>query len=88
MYRITNYSGGRKRRKEKIMEAIIKGYFVKNTMITKKDGDNIDCAIVLTGDETVQINKCNFDCKPLTPVELNVNIKSTQYGLYITPVVS
>jgi len=45
-------------------------------------------AIALAGNETVQINNMMFgaDVKPLQPVELRVNIKNSQYGLYITPV--
>ena len=70
------------------MEAIIKGNFVKNDSIKKKDGTVLNVAIVLAGNETVQINNMMFgaDVKPLQPVELRVNIKNSQYGLYITPV--
>ena len=78
-----------KRKKgNKIMEAIIKGNFVKNDSIKKKDGTVLNVAIVLAGNETVQINNMMFgaDVKPLQPVELRVNIKNSQYGLYITPV--
>ena len=70
------------------MEAIIKGNFVKNDSIKKKDGTVLNVAIVLAGNETVQTNNMMFgaDVKPLQPVELRVNIKNSQYGLYITPV--
>lgn len=69
------------------MVATIKGKFVKNEVIKKKDGTDYPVALVLAGDEVVKINKMQFD--PNTPelsdVTINVNIKSTQYGLLITP---
>lgn len=70
------------------MQVILKGNFVKNTEIKRKDGGIIPIAIVLAGDETVQINNLHFDSKiqPLAPIEIEVNVKSSQYGLYITPV--
>lgn len=64
----------------------LKGEFVKNEQITKKDGNKLNQAIVLCGDETVKISNCNFSgAKRLDPVELDVKIKSSDYGLYITP---
>ena len=70
------------------MEALIKGNFVENQQIQKKDGTILHVAIVLAGNETVQINDMQFgpDVKPLQPIELKVNIKNSQYGLYIKPV--
>lgn len=70
------------------MQVILKGNFVKNSQIKKKDGTILNVAIVLAGDETVQINNMNFssDVKPLQPVELAVNVKNTQYGMMVTPV--
>lgn len=69
------------------MVATIKGKFVKNEVIKKKDGTDFPVAFVLAGDEVVQINKMQFDPKTpeLADVTINVNIKSTQYGLLITP---
>lgn len=69
------------------MQVTIKGNFVKNSQIKKKDGTVLNVAIVLAGDETVQVNNMHFapDVKPLQPVELLVDVKSTQYGLFVTP---
>ena len=69
------------------MQVTIKGNFVKNSQIKKKDGTVLNVAIVLAGDETVQVNNMHFasDVKPLQPVELLVDVKSTQYGLLVTP---
>lgn len=64
----------------------LKGELVKNEQIKKKDGTVLPQAIVLCGDETVKISNCNFDAKRLDIVELDVNIKSSEFGLYITPV--
>lgn len=70
------------------MQVMLEGNFVKNSQIKKKDGTILNVAIVLAGDETVQVNNMAFspDVKPLQPVKLKVNIKSTQYGLMVTPV--
>lgn len=49
------------------MEALIKGNFVQNQQIQKKDGTILHVAIVLAGNETVKINDMQFgpDVKPL-----------------------
>lgn len=80
-YGVTNLKG------KKIMQAILKGNFVENETVKKKDGTSVPVAIVLSGKETVRINRCNFtDVRKFQEVELLVDIRSSEYGLYITPV--
>lgn len=70
------------------MVVTLKGNFVENTEIKKKDNTSIPCAIILSGKETVQVNNCKFgpEVKRFQDVSIDVDIKNTQYGIYITPV--
>lgn len=70
----------------KEMKVHLKGEFLKNEKIKKKDGSDLLQSVILIDDETVKISKCNFNAKRMDPVELDVNIKITDYGVYITPV--
>lgn len=67
------------------MKVHLSGEFLKNETVTKKDGTELKRSVILVDDETVTISKCNFNAKRMEPVELDVNIKFTDYGLYITP---
>lgn len=68
------------------MKVHLSGEFLKNEKVRKKDGSDLLRSVILVDDETVTISNCNFDAKRMEPVEIDVNIKPTDYGLYITPV--
>lgn len=67
------------------MKVHLSGEFLKNETVIKKDGTELKRSVILVDDETVTISKCNFNAKRMEPVEIDVNIKFTDYGLYITP---
>lgn len=65
---------------------LLKGEFLKNETIQKKDGTKLLKCSVLVDDEVVQISNCHIDAKRMQSIEMNVNVKNSEYGLYVTPV--
>lgn len=68
------------------MKVLLKGEFLKNETIQKKDGTKLSKCSVLVDDEVVQISNCYIDAKRMQSIEINVNVKNSEYGLYVTPV--
>lgn len=71
------------------MKCIIEGKFVENGKIRKKDGSDMLVAYILSGHEVVQVNNYTFNevnTKPFQPVSIEVDVRSTDYGLMVSSI--
>lgn len=70
------------------MKCKVVGEFLEKGKYQKKDGTMLHYIKILSGSDSIQINDCVLqqDYKRLQQIEIDCDVKSSQYGLMITAI--
>lgn len=70
------------------MKCKVIGEFLEKGQYQKKDGTMLNYIKILSGSDSIQINNClvEQDIKRLQQIEVDCEVKSSQYGLMISAI--